>query len=146
VRLPTSPPTGENGQAPKCAEGQPPSYLLAGNPFRYLLGNTPKVYPLSTQSERHIAASIAAHESWAHTPDRSARTANARAALMQKFEDQVDPDGTLPPDERARRAEHARKAYFQRLALKSAKARRLRADANALDADVEAVIRDANVA
>ena len=46
---------------------------------------------------------IAAHESWAHTPDRSARTAPARAALMAKFERQIDPDGTLSPDERARR-------------------------------------------
>lgn len=75
-------------------------------------------------SERRLAASIAAHESWAKTPDRTARTAPARAALDRKFETQVDPDGTLPPDERARRAEHARKAHFQRLALKSAKARR----------------------
>lgn len=43
---------------------------------------------------------------------------------MAKFEREVDPDGTLPPDELARRAEHARKAYFQRLALKSAQSRR----------------------
>lgn len=75
-------------------------------------------------SERRLAAQIAAHESWAHTSDRSARTAPARAALLARFEAQVDPDGALPPDERARRAEHARKAYFQRLALKSARARR----------------------
>lgn len=67
---------------------------------------------------------IAAHESWARTPDRTARTAKARAALMASFEKQVDPDGTLPPQERARRAEHARKAYFARLALESAQARR----------------------
>ncbi|GAA5517761.1 hypothetical protein Lsed01_00171 [Demequina sediminis] len=45
---------------------------------------------------------------------------------MRKFEDQVDPDRSLSPDERARRAEHARKAYFARLALKSAKARAAR--------------------
>lgn len=75
---------------------------------------------------RHLAASIAAHESWAHTPDRSARTAPARAALMAKFEREVDPEGLLDPPERAIRAEHLRKAYFQRLALKSAKARRAR--------------------
>lgn len=80
-----------------------------------------------TQDHRSLASSIAAHESWANTPDRAARTAPARAALMAKFEREVDPDGTLPPDERARRAEHKRKAYFQRLALKSAKARRARA-------------------
>lgn len=77
-----------------------------------------------TNPERRLHAQIAAHESWASTPDRAARTAPARAALMAKFEREVDPDGTLPPAERARRAEHKRKAYFQRLALKSARARR----------------------
>jgi hypothetical protein len=45
---------------------------------------------------------------------------------MAKFEREVDPDGSLDPHERAVRAEHLRKAYFQRLALKSAKARRAR--------------------
>ncbi|WP_197067915.1 hypothetical protein [Actinomyces polynesiensis] len=43
---------------------------------------------------------------------------------MEKFEREVDPDGTLDQAERAIRAEHLRKAYFQRLALKSARARR----------------------
>ncbi|WP_370332603.1 hypothetical protein [Mycolicibacterium hippocampi] len=46
--------------------------------------------------------------------------------MLDKFERQVDPDGTLPSAERARRAEHARKAHFQRMALKSAQARRRR--------------------
>ena len=78
----------------------------------------------ATSDERSLAARIAAHESWAHTPDRSARTAPARAALMARFEREVDPDGTLPPDERARRADHKRRAYFGRLALKSARSRR----------------------
>ena len=40
--------------------------------------------------------------------------------------DEVDPDRTLRSAERARRAEHAKKAYFTRLALKSAQARRKR--------------------
>lgn len=80
--------------------------------------------PAPTTNERAIVARIAAHESWARTADRSARTAPARAALMARFEAEVDPDGTLPPDERARRAEHKRRAYFQRLALASARSRR----------------------
>jgi hypothetical protein len=42
------------------------------------------------------------------------------------FEREVDPDGVLDPRERARRAEHARKAYFLRLALSSAHARAAR--------------------
>ena len=80
-----------------------------------------------TESERSMRAQIAAHTSWAHTEDRSARTANARKAALDRFERQVDPEGVLLPQERARRAEHLRKAYFARLALKSAQVRRRRA-------------------
>lgn len=69
-----------------------------------------------TETERRLIASIAAHESWAHTPDRTARTAPARAALDQRFLDAAGGDPT--------RAAHLRKAHFQRLALKSAQARR----------------------
>ncbi|BCT76925.1 hypothetical protein SCMU_27670 [Sinomonas cyclohexanicum] len=69
-------------------------------------------------------AQIAANESWAQTEDRSARTAPARAAMLAKFEHEADPEGRLLPAERARRAEHLRKAHFQRLALKSAQSRR----------------------
>jgi hypothetical protein len=72
---------------------------------------------------------IGAYESWAHTEDRTARTAPARRAMLEKFERAVDPDGKLTPAERAKRAEFARKAHFQRLALKSAKARRLAKEA-----------------
>lgn len=49
-----------------------------------------------------------------------------RAGLEARFLREVDPDGTLPEAERLRRAESARKAYYQRLALASAKARRAR--------------------
>lgn len=80
--------------------------------------------PADNSRSRALVASIAAHESWANTVDRSARTAPARAALLARFEAEVDPDGLLDPAERTRRAEHKRKAYFQRLALKSAEARR----------------------
>jgi hypothetical protein len=55
--------------------------------------------------------------------DPKATTANARKAFLARFEREVDPDGTLPLAERARRAEYARKAHFARLALKSAQAR-----------------------
>lgn len=70
----------------------------------------------ASQSERQLAASIAAHESWAHTPDRASRTAPARAALNARFLTEADGDPV--------RAEHLRKAHFKRLALKSAQARR----------------------
>ena len=53
-------------------------------------------------------------------------TENARRAFSQSFEKRVDPDGVLPPEERRRRADHARSQHFARMALKSARARRLR--------------------
>ncbi|MGB3697603.1 MAG: hypothetical protein WBA05_09230 [Gordonia sp. (in: high G+C Gram-positive bacteria)] len=77
-----------------------------------------------TPTERSLRAEIAAHTSWANTPNRSARTAPARKAALARFEKQVDPDGKLSDAERTRRAESARKAYFKKLALKSAVARR----------------------
>jgi hypothetical protein len=84
-----------------------------------------------TPSERRLVGQIGAHDSWADTEDRAARTAPARKAQLDKFEHEVDPDGKLAPAERAKRAEHARKAYFKRLALKSAQARKRRAGGDA---------------
>ncbi|MBZ4561393.1 hypothetical protein GBO17_21330 [Mycobacterium avium subsp. hominissuis] len=84
-----------------------------------------------TSSERTQRAKIAAHTSWANTENRSARTANARRAANDRFEREVDPEGKLAPAERAKRAESLRKAYFARLALKSAQARRRRAGGDA---------------
>jgi hypothetical protein len=72
--------------------------------------------PAQTQSERALVASIGAHQSWANTEDRTARTAPARAALDQKFLDQAGGDPV--------RAAHLRAVHFKRLALKSAQARR----------------------
>lgn len=79
-----------------------------------------------TDGERRLAGRAGAHESWAHTEDRAARTAAARAAADARFEQQVDPDGVLPPQERARRAAAARAAFYARIALKSAASRRRR--------------------
>jgi hypothetical protein len=79
-----------------------------------------------TPAQRSLRARLAAHTSWANTTNRAARTAAARQAALDRFERQVDPDGVLPPHERAVRAAHARKAYFARLALRSAQARRAR--------------------
>lgn len=45
-------------------------------------------------------------------------TSKARSTFMARFEREVDPDNLLPPAERARRANHAKSAYFSRLALK----------------------------
>jgi len=64
------------------------------------------------------SASIASHESWAKTPDRSARTLPGRLAAEARFEKLVDPEGIYPPDVRAKMAESARKAFYRRIALK----------------------------
>lgn len=77
-------------------------------------------------AERALRARIAAHTSWAKTTDRKAQAAPGRAAWIDRFEKQVDPDGVLNPEERARRADQAMRAHMARLALKSAKVRRLR--------------------
>jgi len=92
-----------------------------------LAQQTTPAQPPASAAERTLHARLAAHESWARTEDAAARTEPARRAFLERFEREVDPDGTLAPAERARRAEHARKAHFARLALKSAQARRRKA-------------------
>lgn len=91
----------------------------------------------SSSAERRLQASAAAHTSWARTSDPSARTAPARAALFEKFEREVDPDGTLHPAERARRAEQARIAFYKNLSAKALRSRRRAAEARKLAADLE---------
>ena len=82
--------------------------------------------PSSDPAERRLIARAAAHQSWANTSNRTARTAPGRDALLAKFEAAVDPDHDLVPEERARRALSARRAYFVDLARQSAAARRSR--------------------
>jgi hypothetical protein len=74
--------------------------------------------------ERTLRARLAAHTSWANTSDPAGRTAKARRAASERFETQVDPEGVLTPEERTRRAAHARKAFYTAMALKSVRARR----------------------
>lgn len=74
-----------------------------------------------------MRASIAGNAMWAREPDRTGRTSAARAAFLDRFERQIDeahPD--VAPEIRAKMAEHARKAYFLKLALKSSRARAAR--------------------
>jgi hypothetical protein len=73
---------------------------------------------------KNINARIAAEISWARTSDRSARTRPAREAFLKRFEREVDPDGKLPPEERRRRAEHAKRAYMLRLRKRATPARK----------------------
>lgn len=54
----------------------------------------------------------------ARSNQRSRAHEAARAAFLKRFEDQVDPDGKFPPDERRRRAQHALKSHMTSLAIK----------------------------
>lgn len=91
--------------------------------------------PSRSAEDRALIARIASHASWANTADPAARTAPARAASMARFEDPT----IANPAERARRAEHARKAYFLGLALKSAESRRRKSEAAELRALADAI-------
>jgi hypothetical protein len=75
---------------------------------------------------KDINRRIAAEISWARTHDRAARTRPARETFLKRFEKEVDPDGTLPPEERRQRADHAKRAYMLQLAKRSGAARKAR--------------------
>lgn len=76
------------------------------------------------RTDRVLRARIAAAQRWGHTTDRSAATAPARRGLRAKFEREADPDATLTPDERARRADQLMHAHMLRMSLAAARARR----------------------
>jgi hypothetical protein len=79
---------------------------------------------------RRTRAELGAHTQWSKEQDRTARTAAAREnspSSLKYHEKLVDPNGVLLPAERRKRAVNSRKAYFARLQLKSAQARRRRA-------------------
>jgi hypothetical protein len=77
-------------------------------------------------SSRRLRARLAAHSRWARH-DPKVGTVAARAAFEKRFLDEVDRDRVLTEDERLRRAQSARKAYYTRLTLQSAQSRRRRA-------------------
>lgn len=82
-----------------------------------------------TPAERSLRASIAANTRWSRA-DKTERSRVAQAgcdALLESFAKQVDPDRSLEPAERAKRARYAYTAHMQRLSLASARARRVRA-------------------
>jgi len=58
--------------------------------------------------------------------DARQTTEAGRAAFLARFERDVDPGGVLGDEERARRAESLRRAYFTRLAVRSAQVRQTR--------------------
>lgn len=58
---------------------------------------------------------IGAHESWARTKNRAARTENARVAAFERFLKQVDPDGEMSYEDRLKAAENAQHAHMLRM-------------------------------
>ena len=81
--------------------------------------------PLSLSPEqRSMRASAAAHALHGSRDSREL-TANARAAFLKRFLDEVDKASPgLPETERLRRAEHLLRAHMKRLALASSRARK----------------------
>lgn len=82
---------------------------------------------MAAASKRTVNARIAANERWAKEPDRSQATAKARAnspASIEYWMQKVDPDNALPRDQRLRRAQNAKTAFYQRraAAMRAAKA------------------------
>ena len=68
----------------------------------------------------------------------AAVSAPARAAFLQSFVDEVDPDRVLEPDERQRRVKAAMRAHFSKMAAKGAASRKLsRAERDRLKAEAE---------
>jgi hypothetical protein len=81
--------------------------------------------PPLTPEQTRTRASLAAHESWARTPDRQARTAPARQARWAKYLERArelqGPDATPEAIEQA--AEHLRQADMARMSLQAQRAR-----------------------
>lgn len=69
-----------------------------------------------TPAQRSQGARLAASVRWSQQ-DGHQGTQKAREAFLARFEREVDPTGVLDPATRAKRAEHAKRAYFQRLAM-----------------------------
>lgn len=88
------------------------------------------VFESMTPEQRSLRARLASHSSWGHAQDRQARSQPGRDAAWQHWEDQVDPDRQLSPEDRFKAAESARRAHMSAIAYKSVAARRARKAAN----------------
>ena len=73
-----------------------------------------------------LISSLANEHKWAGVDDRTAATQPARDAFRDRFirEARERYGDDLAPDDLARRAEHLRRAFYKRMALRSAQARR----------------------
>lgn len=85
-------------------------------------------------SRKRLANTAAIHSRWAalSKEERTTATAPGLAAFLEKFFDQVDPERTLDPADRAKRAKNVRSMYFARMALEREQAKRDRAHSAAV--------------
>lgn len=82
---------------------------------------------MASPERRRIAAQIAAHTSWARTPDRRERTQPATKASpvsLDYWEARLREEGLVREEDIPKAAVNARAAEMRRRALKSAESRR----------------------
>lgn len=87
------------------------------------------VRDVATREDRSRAARIAVNVSWARTPDRSERTRSARANSPVSFEywlKRITDEGVVRPQDRAKAAENAHRAFQAQMSAKAAKTRAAR--------------------
>jgi hypothetical protein len=89
---------------------------------------------MSTPAERSTIARIAANTRWSQEDDRRAAMAPATEnspASIEYWMRKVDPDNKMPRDQRLRRAENAKTAYYQKSmrVARQAKARKAAGEA-----------------
>lgn len=86
---------------------------------------------MATSAQRSSAARIAVNISWSRTPNRSERTAPARAASPVTYGywvRKLTAEGVVRPRDIPAAAENAHRAYMAQLSKKAVAARRVRAD------------------
>ncbi len=93
---------------------------------------------MSGTSPHVLAGRIGGHARAKNISDMPAAMEPAWRGQMARFEREVDPDGTLPADERTRRAKSAQREQMARLALRSHTARRKAREAREAAAAVAA--------
>lgn len=98
--------------------------------------------PYTTSAE----AQAAVLKSWAFTKNRSARTQPAREKFWENLQKKVDPDGTMPPHERAQAAALLYKAHFLAMNAKSAKVRKANAEKRKAKAQAMKAAREQEIA
>lgn len=81
-----------------------------------------------TPEQRRLRAQIAANTRWSRAMSRADQSDAARAALVRRMERQVDPDGLLPPDQRAALVRSAFRAMAARMVAAKARKRARRSD------------------